>query len=156
MTVATDINIELQEVLDGVSNDLFNVELDPLVVKLERDIEKLHADIFLLEMSPSGDFWEELAESTAEAKGHAIILEDLGDLLQSLTFGGMSDAIRQRHTTLGQAVLFFGTEDEKSPFHMTGTKTMPRREHIGLNDIFVDEVLVIDVADYVVEELKEV
>jgi len=150
-----DLNQQVQGTLDDFAADLWAVNLGPLIVSLERSVEKLHAKIFEDDLSPSGNFWPELAPSTVAAKGHTIILEDLGDLLQSLTTGGTGAAIRERHTTPGAAMLLFGTRDEKSPYHMTGTKKMPKREHVGLNDIFVDEMAG-DVADYVLESLREV
>ena len=151
MTALDDLKSEL----DDVANDFFHIELGPLIVSVERMIESHHKNIFEQELAPSGAYWEELAESTVEAKGHAIILEDLGDLLQSLTFGGMGDAIRERHTTTGAAELLFGTTDPKSEFHQKGTKKMPQREHVGLNDIFIDEFMVPGIADFVIKKLKE-
>lgn len=66
--------------------------------------------------------WARLADSTIAAKGHALILNDTGRLIESLLPGRPGNVLQ----VIPNGVRY-GTRDRKAKFHRTGTATMPAR-----------------------------
>ncbi len=161
---ATSLTIENQ-IKDGLALTLADVtfewELFDHGAMQSHYIERLedhHETNFQRERDPQGDPWVDLEESTVKAKGHDFILTEFDDLHQSLV-SQTGDSIRRRTETDRGSELIYGTSDFKSGWHMTGTTNkdgsvrMPKREHVGIDDLFVDNI-VSDTAEFLIESLK--
>lgn len=75
--------------------------------------------------------WAPLKESTIEAKGHAGILVDSGDLFRSLTRRGDRGNI----FTVQPNLLRLGTTLDYAVFHQKGTNRMPQRKIIEFTEV---------------------
>lgn len=125
-----------------------NADYEPLFQEEIPRMEAFHESVFANEHSPGGEHWPELAPRTIREKGHDVILHRTGRLGSSL-FGQTGDSVR----ATSHRGMLFGTSVEYSIFHTEGGSRLPRREHVGLNEQYVDE-LANRVADATVEKLK--
>lgn len=148
----TQIQQGITEILVDVQKSFEVYDFDPILDLLETELQEHHTDHFALERAPDGTDWPQLAPSTIARKGHNRILFEFGDLMASLTEHG-PDAIRRKTTTATSGEIIFGTSDFKSSKHQSGTSKLPKREHVGMSEIFVDST-VETVTDSVVETLR--
>lgn len=111
--------------------------LEPLRRQIERvehvDVEQLLTIIgirlhrqtlrtFMMEKDPWGRPWKPLKPATIERKRSSKILRDTGRLWQSFTWRVEGDT------------LHFGTNVEYAPYHQFGTKHIPRRPFLPLDE----------------------
>ena len=93
--------------------------------------------MYLGQHGPDGTTWASLSPVTIARKEHSAILVDTGRMFESLTTpNGTQDTI----WITGPNWLTFGTEVEYAHFHQTGTKRMPARPHVGLNEATVTQI----------------
>ena len=151
-TIENQIESGISDVLADVTREWQLFDHGPLQSHYIEELEEHHANLFFLERDPQGDPWAALAESTVKKKGHDVILTEFNDMIQSLV-GQTPDSIRRRTADGGGSELIYGTSDFKSGWHMTGTENMPQREHVGLDELFVDKIET-DSASFLIEALK--
>ena len=151
MTIQEQIRDGIQDVLDDVQNDYENTDLQSALSALEILLEEHHTDHYTLERAPDGTSWPALSPVTEARKGSNKILVELGDMLASL-ISKTGTSIRQKSVNAGRAELIYGTADEKAAYHQRGTDRIPQREHVGMSELFVDD-LEEGTADAMVQEL---
>ena len=100
-------------------------------------IERYETGYYEAETDPLGAAWQQLAAATIRKKGHDTILVDSGRMKASLT-GRTSDSIIDVVQEGMNAGLTRGTSVEYAGFHQTGTRTIPQRAHVGLDEAKVD------------------
>ena len=107
--------------------------LDEAITVLQ-DFER---SMYLEQRGPNGQGWAPIAFSTANRKGHTSILVDTGRMFESLTtIDGTQDTIWQT----GKTWLRFGTSVPYAHWHQTGTRRMPARPHVGVDQTTADRV----------------
>jgi phage gpG-like protein len=131
---------EVNQYIDSIQDRLLNADYTPLLRSLQQYLEQEHARFIAMQAGPGGEPWKQLAESTVNRKGHAIILVDKTDLAQSIAGPGHKDAIREIVNEGSNHGLSFGTRVPYSKFHQHGTKKLPIRMHVGANQKMVDEM----------------
>ena len=141
----------LESVYGEMQKDWELADYTELLGNFQTVLEGEHASYFDNEAGPEGA-WKPLAQSTVNAKGHDKRLFEGGDLRDSLISPG-GDAIRDVFNTGTVQGMVFGTSDHKSIFHQNGTKTIPKRVHVGMTEPVLDE-FVDELANQAVEQLK--
>lgn len=140
--MATEIR-GLEAINDHVSQlqrRLTNTNWIPLLRAISKVLEQRHGEYFQQGAGPDGKQWEQLKESTVKRKGHGVILIDKDDLEQTLTQSSHPDSIRDIYNEGDWAGLTFGTARKYSKFHQRGTKTLPVRLHVGVNQPIISEI----------------
>ena len=139
MTLAT-IEIEGYEGLAKVYEDLdyaFDaVDYSSILIELSNELEQLHRGYFASASDPIGAPWPPLSPNTKKQvgrEGPEKILVDSGKLVDSLA-GLTGDSIRDLLNEGDNQGLVWGTGVDYAHFHATGTKKMPRRAPVGLNE----------------------
>lgn len=123
-------------ILAGMEQQFQSVDYTPQMQSFLDTLQIAHGEYFDKDVGPSGAGWPPLAKSTIQRKGHDTILEDTGAMRASVE-GETGDSIRSA-THRG---LVFGTEVEHAIFHQTGTKRMPKREFIGMDEMLLDQLV---------------
>lgn len=141
-----------EDYLKDLSRDFLAATFTNELERFQRTLEEAHLGGFHSGMSPTTEQWAPLAPSTVKKKGHATILVDTGKLQRSLTDAGAEDAIRDIIAEPPQHGLVFGTSVEYAGFHQFGTVRIPQREHVGMGEEELDELVNL-VADGVVRAL---
>lgn len=117
----------------NASKASYTKDLDQAVTILQGFERRL----YLEQRDADGNSWAPLAESTIQRKEHAAILVDSGRMYESLTTpDGTQDTIWQT----GKTWLRFGTSVPYAHFHQTGTKRMPARPHVGVDQLAADMI----------------
>ena len=100
-------------------------------------VQAFEREMYLRQQGPDGTPWAPLALSTILAKEHSAILVDTGRMFESLTTpNGTQDTI----WTTGKNWLTFGTSVPYAHFHQTGTRRMPARPHVGVDQQTTDRI----------------
>lgn len=162
-TITIDGLDRLGDLFADIGEQLFDADFTPALRAEIPHLMETHRDHFDNQSNPVGEAWAPLAQSTIDGKGrrsghnaaHSTILVDTGRLAESLIMGESADAdrIRDVERNPGADFLVFGTSVPYSIFHDTGTRRMPARVHVGLNDTDVDKMTE-RLADFAVEKLK--
>ncbi len=118
----------------------------PVFRKILQDFQHRHGEFFDAELSPGGNGWPALAETTVARKGHEKILFETGRLRASLE-SVTSDSIREIVGDENSPGFTFGTSVEYAIYHQLGGR-LKVREHVGVNDPMLDE-MVEDIADHI-------
>ena len=151
---------DLPEVFTSVDEDFGLIEFEPF---MEGELDKIadfERSLFDRQVSPDGSGWAPNAPSTIEAKGHSNVLRGIRGprpakregvrstqkfgrfrLSNSLTLKSKSstgDATREAVETASGAWLAFGTTVPYSVYHDHGSSSFPARQHVGINDAFLD------------------
>jgi hypothetical protein len=128
---------EFRAMLDGMLNAIRTPSVAPQswqqVVDVLQDMER---GFFASSAGPDGQPWAPLRPYTVQKKGHAIILRETWELMDSLTKVNES-SIRE----FGQATLEFGTQRAWAWLHQDGGRKVPQRMMVGATDEAVDKVL---------------
>jgi phage gpG-like protein len=138
--MAGTITIELDQLEDlflGVEQQFEALAFNELLTNELTRLEGVHADYFHRFAGPDGEQWKPNAPSTVKRKGHNIILQDTTRLVQSLV-SRTSDSVRDVFSERMNHGLTYGTGVEYARYHMTGTKRMPARRHVGLNEEYLN------------------
>lgn len=126
------IDVVLQAA-DDAAKDTYTQALDDAIGL----IQNWEREMYLGQFGPDGTAWAPLSPVTIARKEHSAILVDTGRMFESLTTpNGTQDTI----WITGPSWLTFGTEVEYAHFHQTGTKRMPARPHVGLNEATVTQI----------------
>lgn len=126
------INVVLQAA-DDAAKDTYTQALDDAIGL----IQNWEREMYLGQFGPDGTAWAPLSPVTIARKEHSAILVDTGRMFESLTTpNGTQDTI----WITGPNWLTFGTEVEYAHWHQTGTKRMPARPHVGLNEATVTQI----------------
>ena len=113
-------------------------DYEPLLREILQDLQVQHGIYFNTETSPSDVKWPGLSTSTIQRKGHDTILYDTGRLKASLE-SQSQDSIRVVSVGEGpEDFVVFGTSVPYSYFHQEGTRRMPQRMHVGINETIMD------------------
>ena len=131
---ASQIDAAIQTVVQSVCDSISTADYSPAFERIATEYEKFHQKLFENETAPDGTGWAPLAASTIKAKGHDVILHETGRLGTSL-FSRTADSIRDIDPTF----LTFGEDVPYSAFLDVGTRRMPARPHVGLNEDMVDK-----------------
>lgn len=126
--------------IDPVLNDQEWTEVVELLQEMERGY-------FAASAGPDGVPWVPLRPYTIRRKGHATILRETWELLDSLT-GHTANTV----LTTTPISLEFGTQREWAWWHQHGTARMPPRPFIGMSDDGLDRV-VGSIADSIVRQM---
>lgn len=170
-----DIN-DLPEVFLSVQEDFDRLDFQPFLRNELGGIADFEADLFDRQVSPDGQAWPENAQRTIDRKGHRKVLRGLrqppspkrqgvtrkarfkpfrlSDSLTSKSMQSFGDAIREVVSDSRGAALSFGTTVEYSGFHDRGGGRLPKRQHVGINENYLDRMTE-RFADYVLAELKK-
>lgn len=165
---------DLPEVFASVDEDFEMIEFQPF---MEGELDKIadfERSLFDRQVSPDGSAWAPNAPSTIAAKGHSNVLRGIRGqkpskrkgvrraqkfgrfrLSNSLTLKSKQstdDAIREAVSDAKGAALSFGTDVEYSVYHDRGTSMFPARQHVGINDSFLDDMAE-RCLDYAVKQL---
>jgi phage gpG-like protein len=147
-----DLNSIAQAVVTQVERDFADLDFTKLFEQFLKELEDIHKANFAAEQSPGGEPWAKLSPITIRRKGHARILIDK-DRLRSSLIGKTGDSLRDI-VRIDRAIgLTFGTDVEYSTFHTTGTRRMPQREHVGINEEILDRFCE-RIADEAVKQLS--
>ncbi len=123
------IDVVLQATEDAVDGP-YTQALDESI----RIIQDWEREMYLGQHGPNGAAWAPLSPVTIARKEHSAILVDTGRMFESLTTpNGTEDTV----WITGPTWLTFGTEVPYAHFHQTGTKRMPARPHVGVNEATV-------------------
>lgn len=155
MTKTIENYLDLAGEFESVVEQFHNISYAPILVALSPKLEELHAFYFSTESDPSGKRWAPLSPVTIKKKGHARILWETSALEKSL-MSVTSDSVRDIVSEGDQEWLIWGTSIEYAMFHQQPgpTSKLPQRRHVGVNEEFVDD-LVLEVADQTIKELSE-
>ena len=153
-TVDQQIEDGISSVLDVVSSDWEHINYDPLLDEITRSLEVHHADHFALEHAPNDELWPALAPRTIAKKGHDRKLVEFADLLGSLVTD-TTNSIRVRAADGNGAELIYGTSDHRSAIHQYGAPgaNIPKREHVGMSELFTEDLEFVS-TDFVVAALQ--
>jgi phage gpG-like protein len=110
-----------------------------LANEINAAIERYETGYYEAQADPFGEAWKPLAEYTIRKKGHDTILVDSGRMKGSLT-GRTGDSVVDVFQEGMNAGLTRGTSVEYAGYHQTGTKTIPQRAHVGLNEEKADQL----------------
>jgi phage gpG-like protein len=100
-------------------------------------VQAFEREMYLRQQGPDGTPWKPLALPTVMAKGFSAILVETGRMFESLTTpNGTEDTI----WITGKNWLTFGTEVPYAKFHQTGTRRMPARPHVGIDQPTADRI----------------
>ena len=150
--------IETQEDLDAffeqIGEDFYGASRRDLMEAEVAIVEELTRDRFENQVAANGEPLAPLSPLTVARKGHNVVLLDSGRLGVSLTQRGHSDAVVEVVDEPGQAGFSRGTGVEYSGPLGRGTKHMPARPHVGVNEAYVDGAAE-RAADHAIELLKE-
>lgn len=174
VTLYIDDIKELPELFLSVEEDFNLIDFQPFMAKELDPIADFERDLFNRQVSPDGEAWAANAPRTIKQKGHSQVLRGLRQapekarkgvrrgkgfarfrLSNSLTLKAKSstgDAIREAVDDGKGAALAFGTMVEYSAIHDHGTSSFPARQHVGINETYLDEMTE-RFADYVLAEL---
>lgn len=144
----------LQGVFDDIGKDFEEVRYVELLQGELDILQRAHTDYYVSQSSPVGEAWPVLSPVTIRKKGHAVILFETGQQMQSLTSADAEDAIRDIQEIHLFTGLTFGTSAPFAAFHQAGTRRMPARPHVGMNEPQVD-FLAESVADETVKQLLD-
>lgn len=144
---------DLDDLFADVVADFRTLRMQPFLDGAQRIVEDFHGTLFANQQSPAGSQWAALSPATIARKGHATILFETGRLKGSLTQPNHGDGIRSTWDEWpNNAGLIFGTDVPYSQFHLFGTQRLPVRDHLGLNEVTLNQ-LVDRAADHAVAEL---
>jgi len=100
-------------------------------------IQNWEREMYLGQHGPDGTAWAPLSPVTIDRKEHSAILVDTGRMFESLTTpNGTEDTV----WITGPTWLTFGTEVPYAQYHQTGTKRMPARPHVGINETTATQI----------------
>ena len=116
-------------VLQQLENQITRADYTEPLTEYGDDITEAHQRYFDRQTDPNGTAWEPLAASTVARKGHATILVDTGRLRQSLTELGSPDNLFR----VDKRGALFGTNVDYAFWHQRGTKQMPARPMVGMD-----------------------
>lgn len=140
--------------VDRLVEDIKGTDYDKTLARAARDLRVLHKQYWDADTDPGGEKWAALKPSTIQRKGHDTILIDTEDLYQSVA-RKTEDSILEQTSGANEWSLVFGTKVEYGTYHQTGTKKMPARKFIGINEKVVD-ALADRVADAAIKHAKSV
>ena len=165
---------QLPEVFASVEEDFALIDFQPVMEGELDEIARFERSLFDRQVSPDGAPWAANAPSTIAKKGHDRVLRGLRGqqppklegvrrhqksarfrLSNSLTLKSrqsVEDAIREAVGDSKGAALSFGTTVEYSVYHDHGSDHFPARQHVGVNEKYLDEATE-RVADYAIEQL---
>ena len=141
------------DVYDSINQQYASANYTKTLMSFVDVLETRHASMFAESKNPVGESWPPLAQSTIDRKGHDTILVE-SDRLRSSLVGSESDSIRDIFQEENTAGLVFGTRIPYASFHQHGTARIPQREHVGMNDETLQQ-LVDNVADFTVDVIRE-
>lgn len=152
---------EVQDLLDGVSDDFHDIDYtNELVAELDL-LAELHSTFFQSETGPDEAAWPANARSTIKRKGHSRILRGIPSnnyrLSRSLREKGSQssgDAVREAIQTDTGGYLSFGTAVEYSAAHDRARGNIPARRHVGMNGEHLDGITE-RVTDYTIKQLQK-
>lgn len=181
MTATIHVNglEHLQDLYDGVAEDFTDIEYQPFMESELDPLADWERGLFDRSQSPDGSPWAPNKPSTIAAKGHSQILRGVRSgvrksqrgspgsktarrflqfrLSNSLTLkshNSTGDAIREAVELSDGAALTFGTAVEYSNFHDTGTSRFPARQHVGINEGYLDKMTERE-ADFTLKQLAK-
>lgn len=148
-TIQLDDATQLAEVYANLEKTLGDVDFrEAFDQRVFPKIEEQESKYFASESAPDGTRWPKLAPATIKRKGHDVILVDTGRLKASLT-GQTGDSVRdamERGASFGTSVPYAG-------FHQSGTKHLPQRAHVGVNEELLNTIATI-IGDAVIEQIR--
>lgn len=139
--------------LDGIFDDVIGkFESRSYATPLEgfqETLRETHSQHFSGRRNPTGEAWPALAASTIARKGHDIPLVETGRLRASVLELNHPDHLGG----VSERGLVFGTDVEYGIFHQDGTRRIPQREFVGMNEETF-QVMADGVADHAVDGLR--
>lgn len=126
----------LAEVYDQVMRVFDTIDYGSILTELSNELTELHRGYFAGAIDPNDTPWPPLSPNTKKKVGREgpdKILVDSGKLVDSLA-GLTGDSIRDLLNEGDNQGLAWGTGVDYAHFHATGTKNMPRRAPVGLNE----------------------
>jgi phage gpG-like protein len=158
ITVSSDAEIgpaveaAIRQVVQEVAQEIVNLDYQQILGGELVTLEKIHANYFAQERTPTGGRWKPLSPNTVKKKGRSRVLVDSGSLLSSLTTGG---GIRRSSNN----EIEFGTAVPYAVYHLTGFRVrgrrakVPPRVFLGLSQGGVDTIAK-NIADGIIAKLK--
>lgn len=131
-----DINF-LGSIFADTERRFNDVDYRPAMTDTEGYLRETHETHFDERKSPVGELWPPLAALTVSRKGHDRPLIETDQMRQSILEPDHPSHIGE----ILERGMSFGTDDEKAAFHQFGTRRIPQREFVGMNDGQVTEVV---------------
>ncbi|QDV78084.1 phage virion morphogenesis protein [Botrimarina mediterranea] len=148
-----DDQAELDQFFADLADEFYGTRMRELMESEVAEVEEVERNSFANQTAPNGQAWAPLKPATIKRKGHSRILVETGRLGVSLTQSGHPDAVVEIVDEPGQGGFSRGTAVEYAGYHQKGTKRMPARPPVGVDEEYVDGFAE-RAADHLVENLK--
>jgi len=124
-----DINF-LGSIFADTERRFTEADYRPAMEDTEEFLRETHDQHFTNRADPLGNQWPPLAASTVARKGHDRPLIETGEMRQSILEPDHPSHIGE----ILERGMSFGTDDWKAAFHQYGTRRIPQREFVGMNE----------------------
>lgn len=143
----------LQSVWNEITTDWNSAKFAGVIDEIESVLEIAHQGYYQNQTNPVGEGWPALSPITVKQKGHSRILYRTGRMMESLATK-TKDSVREKWDETKNHGISFGTDVPYAVFHQDGTADIPQREHVGMNDRLLGNILEL-IADEAVRILAE-
>lgn len=131
MPVSQELDLtQLVQALESQGRDLSQVDLRPCWQRVTMLLKAKTTDFFHEGKAPDGTYWAPLRKPSKKRGGKsAKPLRDTDKLMLSILGTGGNHIERTEPTSL-----VWGTNIDYGPYHQYGTRTIPRRQFLGMDD----------------------